>query len=108
MVDGSTRLGAFVRILLPLVAPGLVATSVFAFILSWNEYIFATTLLHDGEDTDDHRLALVPLRREPVRRLGPDHGRLDVDRDPSRDLFPPRPAPDRIRPYRGRRESVNW
>jgi N,N'-diacetylchitobiose transport system permease protein len=48
MVDGSSRLGAFVRILLPLVAPGLVATSVFAFITSWNEYIFATTLLHDG------------------------------------------------------------
>jgi N,N'-diacetylchitobiose transport system permease protein len=48
MVDGSTRLGAFVRILLPLVAPGLVATSVFAFITSWNEYIFASTLLHDG------------------------------------------------------------
>src|SRR5205823_3081673 len=41
MVDGSTRLGAFVRILLPLIAPGLVATSVFAFITSWNEYIFA-------------------------------------------------------------------
>jgi N,N'-diacetylchitobiose transport system permease protein len=48
MVDGSSRLGAFVRILLPLVAPGLVATSVFAFITSWNEYIFATTLLHDN------------------------------------------------------------
>jgi N,N'-diacetylchitobiose transport system permease protein len=48
MVDGSSRLGAFVRILLPLVAPGLVATSVFAFITSWNEYIFASTLLHDG------------------------------------------------------------
>jgi N,N'-diacetylchitobiose transport system permease protein len=48
MVDGSTRLGAFVRILLPLVAPGLVATSVFAFITSWNEYIFANTLLHSG------------------------------------------------------------
>jgi N,N'-diacetylchitobiose transport system permease protein len=48
MVDGSTRLGAFLRILLPLVAPGLVATSVFAFITSWNEYIFASTLLHDG------------------------------------------------------------
>jgi N,N'-diacetylchitobiose transport system permease protein len=47
MVDGSTRLGAFVRILLPLVAPGLVATSVFAFITSWNEYIFARTLLND-------------------------------------------------------------
>jgi N,N'-diacetylchitobiose transport system permease protein len=48
MVDGSTRLGAFVRILLPLVAAGLVATSVFAFITSWNEYIFASTLLSNG------------------------------------------------------------
>jgi N,N'-diacetylchitobiose transport system permease protein len=47
MVDGSTRLGAFVRILLPLVAPGLVATSIFAFITSWNEYIFARILLSD-------------------------------------------------------------
>jgi N,N'-diacetylchitobiose transport system permease protein len=48
MVDGSTRLGAFVRILLPLVAPGLVATSVFAFITAWNEYIFASIILHDN------------------------------------------------------------
>jgi N,N'-diacetylchitobiose transport system permease protein len=48
MVDGSTRLGAFVRILLPLVAPGLVATSVFAFITAWNEYIFASIILHSG------------------------------------------------------------
>ena len=47
MVDGSSRLGAFVRILLPLVAPGLVATSVFAFVTTWNEYIFASVLLSD-------------------------------------------------------------
>jgi len=47
MVDGSSRLGAFVRILLPLVAPGLVATSIFAFITSWNEFIFANVLLQD-------------------------------------------------------------
>jgi N,N'-diacetylchitobiose transport system permease protein len=47
MVDGSSRLGAFVRILLPLVAPGLVATSVFAFITAWNEFIFAYVLLND-------------------------------------------------------------
>jgi N,N'-diacetylchitobiose transport system permease protein len=47
MVDGSTRLGAFIRILLPLVAPGLVATSVFAFITTWNEYLFARILLND-------------------------------------------------------------
>jgi N,N'-diacetylchitobiose transport system permease protein len=47
MVDGSSRLGAFVRILLPLVAPGLVATSIFAFITIWNEYIFASVILTD-------------------------------------------------------------
>jgi N,N'-diacetylchitobiose transport system permease protein len=45
MVDGSTRLGAFVRILLPLVGPGLVATSIFAFIQAWNEYIIAYVTL---------------------------------------------------------------
>jgi N,N'-diacetylchitobiose transport system permease protein len=47
MVDGSSRLGSFFRILLPLVAPGLVATSIFAFITTWNEYIFARILLND-------------------------------------------------------------
>ena len=47
MVDGSSRFGSFTRILLPLVAPGLVATSVFAFITTWNEYIFARVLLND-------------------------------------------------------------
>jgi N,N'-diacetylchitobiose transport system permease protein len=49
MVDGSTRLGAFVRILLPLVGPGLVATSIFAFIQAWNEYIIAYVLLSSQE-----------------------------------------------------------
>jgi N,N'-diacetylchitobiose transport system permease protein len=47
MVDGSSRPGAFVRILLPLVAPGLVATSIFAFITTWNEYVFASVILSD-------------------------------------------------------------
>ena len=50
MVDGSSRLGAFTRILLPLVAPGLVATSVFVFITSWNEYIFANVILTDQQN----------------------------------------------------------
>jgi N,N'-diacetylchitobiose transport system permease protein len=49
MVDGNTRFGAFVRILLPLVAPGLVATAVFAFIQAWNEFIFAYILLTDSQ-----------------------------------------------------------
>ena len=49
MVDGTTRFGAFVRILLPLVAPGLVATSIFAFIQAWNEYILAYVFLSSPE-----------------------------------------------------------
>jgi N,N'-diacetylchitobiose transport system permease protein len=49
MVDGSTRLGAFFRIMLPLVGPGLVATSIFAFIQAWNEYIMAYVLLQSQE-----------------------------------------------------------
>jgi N,N'-diacetylchitobiose transport system permease protein len=49
MVDGRSRFGAFVRVLLPLAAPGLVATSVFAFIQAWNEFIFAYILLNDQQ-----------------------------------------------------------
>ena len=45
LVHGSTQFGAFFRILLPLVGPGLVATSIFAFIQAWNEYIIAYVLL---------------------------------------------------------------
>jgi N,N'-diacetylchitobiose transport system permease protein len=55
MVDGSTRFGAFVRVLLPLVAPGLVATSIFAFIQVWNEYILAYVLL---QSQDKHTLTV--------------------------------------------------
>ena len=49
MVDGSTRFGAFARILLPLAGPGLVATSIFAFIQAWNEYIIAYVLLSSAD-----------------------------------------------------------
>jgi N,N'-diacetylchitobiose transport system permease protein len=49
MVDGATRFGAFVRVLLPLVGPGLVATSIFAFIQAWNEFIIAYVFLHTPE-----------------------------------------------------------
>ncbi|TMD89616.1 MAG: carbohydrate ABC transporter permease [Chloroflexi bacterium] len=45
MIDGATRIGAFMRIVFPLVAPGLVATAIFGFIQAWNEYIIAYVLL---------------------------------------------------------------
>lgn len=47
MVDGCTRFQAFYRVVLPLVVPGLVATSIYALIQSWNEYIMAYVLLSD-------------------------------------------------------------
>jgi multiple sugar transport system permease protein len=40
-IDGSTRLGAMIRIVLPLTRNGLVASSVFIAIAAWNEFIFA-------------------------------------------------------------------
>ena len=45
MIDGCTRVGAFLRITFPLVGPGLVATAIFGFIQAWNEYIIAYVLL---------------------------------------------------------------
>ena len=49
MVDGCTRLGAFRRITFPLIAPGLVASGVFAFIQVLNEFALASVLLTDDE-----------------------------------------------------------
>jgi multiple sugar transport system permease protein len=40
-IDGASRLGALVRIILPLSLPGLVSAAVFCFISSWNEYLYA-------------------------------------------------------------------
>jgi ABC-type glycerol-3-phosphate transport system permease component len=44
MVDGASRLQAALRVVLPLMAPGLAATGVFVFVGSWNEFLFALTL----------------------------------------------------------------
>ncbi|NMA64662.1 MAG: carbohydrate ABC transporter permease [Clostridiaceae bacterium] len=44
-IDGLSRTGTFFRISLPLVAPGLVATAIFAFINAWNEFLFSLLIL---------------------------------------------------------------
>ena len=44
-IDGAGPLTIFWKVLLPLVTPGLVTTSVFAFIFAWNEFVFAVTFL---------------------------------------------------------------
>jgi N,N'-diacetylchitobiose transport system permease protein len=55
-IDGAGPMRILWRIMLPLVAPGLVATSVFAFIFAWNEFIFALTFL--GTDTAKYTLPI--------------------------------------------------
>ncbi|MEU0601514.1 carbohydrate ABC transporter permease [Streptomyces sp. NPDC006393] len=51
MVDGCSRTGAFIRVVFPLLAPGMVATSVYGFIQAWNEYIYALMLLSQENQT---------------------------------------------------------
>ena len=40
-IDGCTRMQSFIKIILPLAAPGLAATTIFVFIISWNEFFYA-------------------------------------------------------------------
>jgi len=70
-VDGATRLQVLRRVVAPLLAPGLVATALFAFISGWNEFFFALVLLKSPE------LATLPVTLarfvgvEGIARLGP-------------------------------------
>jgi len=43
-IDGCSRMTAFTRVILPLVVPGIAATGIYAFIMSWNEYVLASLL----------------------------------------------------------------
>jgi ABC-type glycerol-3-phosphate transport system permease component len=47
LVDGATRTAALIRVLLPLAAPGIVASAIFAFTLSWNEFLYALVFIQD-------------------------------------------------------------
>lgn len=49
MVDGCTRVGAFVRIILPLTVPGLITAGVYIWIQTWNEFILANTVLSSND-----------------------------------------------------------
>jgi len=51
MVDGCSRTTAFLRVVFPLLAPGLVATSVYGFIQAWNEYLYALMLMSQKNQT---------------------------------------------------------
>ncbi len=48
-IDGATRFKAFMLIVMPLSAPGIIATAIYSFIGAWNEYIFAYTFLNRND-----------------------------------------------------------
>jgi len=48
-IDGATRFGAFLRIILPLTAPGVVATAIYSFITAWDEYLLAVVLTNSPQ-----------------------------------------------------------
>ena len=49
LIDGASRLQILVKILLPLAVPGLISAGIFAFTLSWNEFIYALTFIQSSE-----------------------------------------------------------
>jgi ABC-type glycerol-3-phosphate transport system permease component len=48
-MDGADRLRAIIYVILPLSLPGVIATSIFTFIVSWNDYLFALVLMTEEE-----------------------------------------------------------
>jgi multiple sugar transport system permease protein len=66
MVDGYARMKAFRKVVLPLVAPGLVATSIFTFILSWNEFFFAFMFTSEKAKTAPVELVAIVLKETGV------------------------------------------
>lgn len=71
LVDGCSRLKAYRYILLPLMAPGLVATAIFAFIQAWNEFLLAYIIMQSQE-----KLTLPVWLASFTTRTGTDWGPL--------------------------------
>ena len=50
IIDGTTRFGALLRVVLPVSTPGIAATSIYCFLLSWNEFLYAYTFTQSEEN----------------------------------------------------------
>jgi multiple sugar transport system permease protein len=48
-IDGATRFGAMIRIIFPVAIPGILSAGIFAFTLSWNEFIYALIFMSSAE-----------------------------------------------------------
>lgn len=66
MVDGCSPLGAMVRVILPVSAPGLAATALYGFVLSWSDYAYARTFLTNAQTNWTANLGLTTMKGEYV------------------------------------------
>ena len=69
-VDGATPLQVFYKVLLPLIAPGLVTTGLLAFISAWNEYLYALSFIQTP-DKYTVPLAITSFVRPDGQRASP-------------------------------------
>jgi len=64
MIDGCTPLSALIRVVLPLSAPGLAATTLYGFVLSWNDFVFARTFLVANQNAWTVNVGVASLKGE--------------------------------------------
>ena len=72
-VDGATPLQVFYKVLLPLIAPGLVTTGLLAFISAWNEYLYALSFIQ-SPDKYTVPLAITSFVEHDRQRASPSRG----------------------------------
>ena len=70
LIDGASRWQILVKIVLPLSVPGLISAGIFAFTLSWNEFIYALTFIQSSENKTVPVGVLTELVRSDVYEWG--------------------------------------
>jgi multiple sugar transport system permease protein len=63
MIDGCSRIGAMIRIVLPMAIPGVIFSAMFSFTLSWNEFVYALTFISNTT----HKTMSVAVPTELIR-----------------------------------------
>lgn len=66
MIDGTSSLGALFKVIIPVAAPGIAATALYGFILSWSDYVYAQTFLTSAQSSWTANLGLASLKGEYV------------------------------------------
>ncbi|MCO5732195.1 carbohydrate ABC transporter permease [Rhizobium sp. SSA_523] len=66
LVDGCSPLGALIRVVLPVASPGLAATALYAFVISWSDFLYARTFLTTSESQWTLNVGIATLKGEFV------------------------------------------